>query len=126
MAAKSDLHRLTLVAKLIAMNVRNEMENFHVKHLSDDQMKTLNPIIRNAIYSALVGMYYAGDETKPKRNRAALSWLNFIMMVVPKYWEEPELTDDLEASLRFNVTKDAIPEKTRIELAAFARGYLRV
>ena len=37
----------------IAMVVRNEMENFHVKHLSDEQMKELNPIIRKAICTAL-------------------------------------------------------------------------
>jgi hypothetical protein len=26
-------------ARLIAMHVRNEMEDFHCQHLSDDQMK---------------------------------------------------------------------------------------
>ena len=42
------------VAKLIAALVRNSMENFHCKYLSDAQMKELNPIIRNAIYTAMV------------------------------------------------------------------------
>jgi hypothetical protein len=38
---------------LIALSVRNEMEDFHCKHLSDEQMKELNPIIRQGIYNML-------------------------------------------------------------------------
>jgi hypothetical protein len=40
-------------AMYIAMVVRNTMEDFHCKHLSNEQMKELNPIIRNAICTAL-------------------------------------------------------------------------
>ena len=42
------------LAMLIAAVVRNSMEDFHCKYLSDAQMKELNPIIRNAIYTALI------------------------------------------------------------------------
>jgi hypothetical protein len=42
-----------LFAMYIAMVIRNAMEDFHVKHLSDRQVKELNPIIRNAVYTAL-------------------------------------------------------------------------
>lgn len=41
------------LASYIAMVVRNAMEDFHCEHLTDDQMKQLNPIIRNAICTAL-------------------------------------------------------------------------
>ena len=41
------------MAKFLAMLVRNGMEDFHHNHLSDEQMKELNPIIRNAIYTGL-------------------------------------------------------------------------
>ena len=41
------------VATYMAMVVRNAMEDFHCEHLTDDQMKELNPIIRNAICTAL-------------------------------------------------------------------------
>jgi len=41
-------------AKLIAAVVKNCMEEFQEKHLTDEQMKELNPIIQNAIYTALV------------------------------------------------------------------------
>lgn len=38
---------------IVAMNIRNAMEDFHSKHLSDEHMKELNPIIRQAIYDIL-------------------------------------------------------------------------
>ena len=41
------------IAMFLAMVVRNAMEDFHAKHLSDEQMRELNPIVRNAIYTGL-------------------------------------------------------------------------
>ncbi len=41
------------LAIYVAMVVRNTMEDFHCQHLSDEQMRELNPIIRNAIGTAL-------------------------------------------------------------------------
>jgi hypothetical protein len=40
-------------ALVVAMHVRNSMEDFHCEHLSDDQMKELNPIIREGILEGL-------------------------------------------------------------------------
>jgi hypothetical protein len=34
-----------MLACYIAMVVRNAMEDFHCQHLTDDQMKELNPIM---------------------------------------------------------------------------------
>lgn len=31
------------ISFIVAMNIRNNMENSHSKHLSDEQMKELNP-----------------------------------------------------------------------------------
>lgn len=45
---------LNYKAKAIAAYVRCFMEDFHCKHLTNAQMKELNPIIRNAIYTFLV------------------------------------------------------------------------
>jgi len=67
-------------AKLIAANVRNNIENFHCKYLSDAQMKELNPLIRDAIYTAMVNM-----TEKPE-------YINFYQQHVPPYWEDCELT----------------------------------
>lgn len=49
------------IAKAIAVYLRNKIEDFHVKYLSDDQMRVLNPLIRNAIYSFLIDF---GDHYK--------------------------------------------------------------
>ena len=67
-------------AKLIAAVVRNSMENFHVKYLSDKQMEELNPIIRNAIYTAIV-----------KMRENPMSMYAYYQMYVPDYWEDCEL-----------------------------------
>ena len=40
------------LAMYIASVVRNAMEDFHGRHLSDEQMKELNPIVRNAWLSS--------------------------------------------------------------------------
>jgi hypothetical protein len=93
--------------------------------LSDDQMRQLNPMIRNAIYSALVLLHYAGDESKPRRNRNAIAGLNWLLMILPKYWEEPELTEDVKQTLRIRVGTD-IPEEQRLVLAEFCREYLGI
>ena len=62
-----------LLAKTIAAVVRNAMEDFHVKYLTDEQMKELNPIIRNAIYTIL------------QREDLLLS---YFLTFVPKYCED--------------------------------------
>ena len=49
------------MAMYVAIVVRNAMEDFHCEHLTDEQMKELNPIIRNAIYTA---MYAAANAEK--------------------------------------------------------------
>lgn len=72
-------------AKYIAMVVRNAMEDFHCAHLSDAQMKELNPIIRNAIVTALEAQ--ALMETSP----AAMRFVEYHVRMIPRYWEEPTL-----------------------------------
>lgn len=42
------------LAKAIAAHVRNGIENFHWKHLSDDNMREINPRIRNAVYTFII------------------------------------------------------------------------
>jgi len=68
-----------LQAKIIASYVRNNIEDFHCEYLSDEMMKELNPLIRNAIYTALVDF-----ETKMLRA------FMHNMMYVPTYWEDCE------------------------------------
>src|SRR5206468_10541045 len=75
-------------AMYIAMVVRNALEDFHCRHLSDEQMKELNPLIRNAICTALhaVKRY----DVSP----GARSFVDFHTRMIPKYWERPVLLDD--------------------------------
>ena len=77
-------------AKYIAIVVRNAMEDFHHKNLSDEQMRELNPIIRNAIYSAL----YSYE--KREESRKAESFVEYNMSMIPDYWEAPELLEYLK------------------------------
>jgi hypothetical protein len=72
-------------AKYIAMVVRNAREDFHRKHLRDTQMGELNPIIRNAIHTAI----YAYESRKDSRTSEA--FVDFHLMAIPKYREEPGL-----------------------------------
>jgi hypothetical protein len=72
------------IATYVAITVRNAMEGFHSKYLSDEQMAELNPIIRNAIFTAL----YARETVAllPRSKEFVHSQVEHI----PDYWEEPE------------------------------------
>lgn len=76
------------VATYMAMVVRNAMEDFHCEHLSDDQMKELNPIIRDAICTALHAF------NNYEQSDAAKRFMDYNLRMIPKYWESPELLDD--------------------------------
>ncbi len=73
----------------IAMTVRNAMEDFHLEHLSDEQMAELNPIIRNAIATALYAIDHSDDDPR------CAFFLNFQNMLVPDCWERPEILPEL-------------------------------
>jgi hypothetical protein len=76
--------RTQQMAMFIAQIVRDEMEDFHVRHLSDDQMRELNPIIRNAIALALHLVEHSDD---PR----AQMMIALVAHSIPDYWEEPTL-----------------------------------
>lgn len=76
------------LAMYVAMAVRNAMEDFHHDYLSDEQMKQLNPIIRNAICTAFHAFQHA------ETSEIDSMFVAFHTRCIPKYWEEPELNDD--------------------------------
>jgi hypothetical protein len=82
-----DLNHHQFFAMYIAMVVRDAMEDFHVKYLTDEQMAELNPIIRNAIYTALRANADADD------NEYSLMYVNSNLETIPRYWEPPELDE---------------------------------
>ncbi len=75
------------MAKLIAIVIRNAMEDFHCAYLNDTQMRELNPIVRNAIYTVLYACEHHESE----------DWCEMYLEAqrrhIPGYWEEPELLD---------------------------------
>jgi len=86
------------VATFIAMHVRNSIENFHIEHLTDAQTRELNPLIGNAIFEALVIISRASDDDAPSAEKAQ-QIPGFTMAMVPNYWEEPALSDELAREL---------------------------
>lgn len=75
------------LSTLIAMSIRNAMEDFHAENLTDSQMAELNPLIREGIVTALHAITNA-DKIPAKE------YLWFQSALIPGYWEEPELSDD--------------------------------
>ena len=79
-------------AKVIAMHVRNAREDFHCRHLSDAQMKELNPIIRKAIHETLRQLYFLKKGTR-KQRLVAVQSIHHLFLLLPEYWEAPDLTE---------------------------------
>lgn len=73
------------LAKAIAAYIRLAMEDFHSKELSDEQMKTLNPIIRNAIFTFMED-FAQGHYSKI---------YGVVMPNLPDYWEDCKYLDEL-------------------------------
>ena len=69
---------------IIAIHVRNELEDFHVDNLSDKQMKALNQTTRQAIYEALGFMPSSAEGKDTSKD---LVWL---IKMIPDYWEVPK------------------------------------
>jgi hypothetical protein len=82
-------------AMLVAMTIRNAMEDFHIQHLSDAQMKELNPIIRNAVATALYALRNYGED------EACTKFVNFQTILFPPYWEEPQLNEEFKKFVKY-------------------------
>lgn len=76
---------------LIAMKVRNSMEDFHVHNLSDEQMKELNPLVRRGIIKGLElwDEFERFYETK-EPNGKLTEIVGFAFLMIPDYWEVSE------------------------------------
>lgn len=66
------------MAKAMAAYIRLGMEDFHAHNLSDSQMKELNPIIRNSIYTFL----------KDYEDNKILKISGVLKCNLPSYWED--------------------------------------
>lgn len=81
-------------AMVLAMSVRNALEGtlhggeLGELSLTDGQMARLNPILRNALVTALhARAHYL-------TSKAARKYMDFQAMLIPDYWEPAELLED--------------------------------
>ncbi|HXB40060.1 MAG TPA: hypothetical protein VNZ49_05925 [Bacteroidia bacterium] len=79
--------------KIVAFSVRDQIEQFHIDHLSDAQMKELNPKIRNGIYDALFAL------TNYSKHKKAKDFVDLWNISIPDYWEDPKLCNELKKCL---------------------------
>jgi len=84
---------MKLYTKMVAIIVRNEMEQFHTDHIPDKLMPELNRAIRNGIYHAIFAMvnYESDDFCK--------GFIDYSYRLIPGYWEEPELLPEFRTLL---------------------------
>jgi hypothetical protein len=68
---------------VVAMLVRNALEDFHVAHLSDTQMKELNRLIRYGIYDAVTMIETMA--AYPEKQQ----FYDWLVDSIPGYWEIP-------------------------------------
>jgi hypothetical protein len=87
--AAFDLGNRDHLACLIAMNVRNGLEDLHVQvdGLNDEVMKTLNQNVRRAIYEVLDGL--DTDWIRRVTTDPLGGPLGFLVLSIPDYWEMP-------------------------------------
>jgi hypothetical protein len=130
--SESAKHSLQQWSRIVALNVRNRMENFHCKHLSDEQMKELNPIIRNAVYEALHALLLMTDgKSEPQRIYGAMN-VGYWLAMVPAYWEAPDLPADVGKRLKKLTLRELrrLPwmstEQSRREFAKFCANDLAI
>ena len=101
MAKKIDGHdHERTLAMIIAMTVRNHIEDLH-EHITDELMIKLNQHTRDAVFTTLVAMKEYPD------SEAAQRFIGFQSMLIPKYWEEPKLTDEYVRTRRMFAKKPA-------------------
>ena len=93
------------MSKAVSIFVRNNMEDFHHKYLSDKQMKELNPLIRNAICTALHAF------NRINISEAARDYIHSQIRMIPDYWEEPELIEGYKKSIIARSNKNKIIKK---------------
>lgn len=81
-------------SKIIAHSVRDEIEQFHVDYLTDEQMKELNPLIRKGIYNILFSVANCDS------SKFCADYIKWHSIAIPPYWEEPELDTHLQKEIK--------------------------
>lgn len=104
------------IAKAIAAYLRNKIEGFHVAYLSDEQMRELNTLIRDAVFSFLIDF---GDDyskiSSPKNEKKCYKYIESLTTPFLKQTFNDKIIK------KFN---DIISEYYWIALADLANGAL--
>lgn len=110
-------------AMILAAAVRSAMEDFHCEHLSDAQMKVLNPIIRNAIATGLYALEHYSA------NPLARGYIDGAVRCIPDYWESPRLVHEFSRSGHLRMVRSLCRRSGRTgrnEVVEMAEGMLNV
>ena len=78
-----------LFALFVSVVLHNKLEDLHAKYLSSTAMDELDPIIRNAVFSAI--HVFLLREQSP----GAQKYVNNMLRKVPPYWEAPICDNDI-------------------------------
>jgi hypothetical protein len=104
---------LAYEAMIVAMEVRNQLEGFRAQHLTDEQMAELNPLVRNAVFGAMVMLHRALDEN----DEASQFHVGWDISQTPDYWEMPilpaDVIEDLQILSRKRYAKAEIAQKCK-------------
>ena len=89
------LKKTKKISNVIAMGIRNAFEDWHGKgKLKQSDMKEFNTKVRNSVYTTLKLM--------TSDNKTSRGLLNWQYMMIPDYWEEPELQKEVKEILKDN------------------------
>ena len=120
MARPTEMSSSDLRASIVAMFVRNAIEDIHADHdvgLTDDVMAQMNPLIRRAIWEALEII------DNPELHQAALAWTT---MMIPDYWEPPSTLTSLGnldlAGRTLRVDQPSVPQTTVVQVTVPVQG----
>jgi len=88
--SQAETSRLQMISKLVALAIRNEIEDLHGIGivLDDDGMARLNPRVRNAVFTCLCALI-----GRDRGDSEDTEWVDYLMESLPEYWEDPVLLE---------------------------------
>lgn len=81
---------LKAYTKYIAIAIENTRQDFQRKNPSEENAELLDPLIRNAIYTALYSFEYY------KSSDNAREFVEYNLSTIPESWSDPEFLDGFE------------------------------
>lgn len=89
----NDQDVMKTASMIIAQILKDELEDFRIKHIPKETTPELDDLIKNGIYNALFSLVNSDIDN------SCLSNITDAMVKIPSYWEAPQLHSDLAQSL---------------------------